>query len=58
MVAVVAFGLVWAGDREGGERAIAPLRGIGAPILDAGRTGPSSCERHIRAMRPLDGPSV
>jgi FAD/FMN-containing dehydrogenase len=37
---VVALVLVWAGDPAEGERAIAPLRAIGAPIADAVRPTP------------------
>lgn len=37
---IVGVVLVWAGDREEGERAVAPLRQAGTPIVDAVRPAP------------------
>ena len=47
---VLGLVLVWAGDPEAGERALAPLRGIGSPLADAVRLVP-----YVALQSMLDG---
>jgi hypothetical protein len=47
---VLAVVLVWAGDLEAGERAIAPLRALGTPIADVVRAVP-----YVAVQSMLDG---